>query len=285
MAETETPRILIVDDDEPAREALVPALRERGWLVESAAAAEDAVERLQAGWFDLALVDLRLAGGECCDLLRRIRLLRPGVKVVVMTAENTAANVICAIREQAFGYFSKPFSPEAVAEMAARALDTPSWDDDIEVVSASPQWITVALRCKMEAAERLVQFLREVKADLGAEQREDIAAALRELVLNAIEHGGRNDPTRRIRVSYMRTSRAILYHIQDPGPGFSFSGLAHAAIANPPGDPARHAGIREELGVRPGGFGILLTRNLVDELIYNEKGNEVLFIKYLRPAE
>ena len=38
---------------------------------------------------------------------------------------------------------------------------------------------------------------------------------------------------------------------------------------------------RAELGLRPGGLGILLTRNLVDELIYNEAGNEVVFIKYL----
>ena len=49
-----------------------------------------------------------------------------------------------------------------------------------------------------------------------------------------------------------------------------------------PDEPARHLEIRAEQGVRPGGFGILLTRNLVDELIYSEKGNEVLFIKYLK---
>jgi hypothetical protein len=58
--------------------------------------------------------------------------------------------------------------------------------------------------------------------------------------------------------------------------------IAHAAIANPPGEPAKHLEIRAEQGVRPGGFGIMLTRNLVDELIYSEKGNEVLFIKYLK---
>jgi anti-sigma regulatory factor (Ser/Thr protein kinase) len=41
---------------------------------------------------------------------------------------------------------------------------------------------------------------------------------------------------------------------------------------------------REQRGIRPGGFGILLARNLVDELLYNEKGNEVLLIKYLAEA-
>ena len=44
-----------------------------------------------------------------------------------------------------------------------------------------------------------------------------------------------------------------------------------------------HAGVREKLGMRPGGFGIMMTRQLVDDLIYNERGNEVLLIKYLDP--
>jgi anti-sigma regulatory factor (Ser/Thr protein kinase) len=39
--------------------------------------------------------------------------------------------------------------------------------------------------------------------------------------------------------------------------------------------------VREEKGLRPGGLGILMTQQLVDELIYNEKHNEVLFVKYL----
>ena len=68
----------------------------------------------------------------------------------------------------------------------------------------------------------------------------------------------------------------------DPGPGFSFQKLEHAAVSNPETAPFEHSEVRERLGLRPGGFGILMTRQLVDELIYNEKGNEVLLIKYLQ---
>ena len=57
--------------------------------------------------------------------------------------------------------------------------------------------------------------------------------------------------------------------------------IPHAAVGNPPDSPIAHVEHREAQGLRPGGFGILLTRNLVDELIYNEKGNEVILIKYL----
>jgi len=80
----------------------------------------------------------------------------------------------------------------------------------------------------------------------------------------------------------VRTERAVLYLVRDPGKGFSFQKLSHAAVANPLDSPFEHAEIRERLGMRPGGFGIFMTRELVDELIYNEAGNEVLLIKYLR---
>ena len=148
--------------------------------------------------------------------------------------------------------------------------------------SATPQWVTLRLRSKMETADRLMQFVREMEMEFPPHERDNIAAAFRELLMNAIEHGGGSDPDKRVQVTYVRTTRAIVYLIQDPGKGFSFDDIAHAAIANPPGEPARHLEIRAEQGVRPGGFGILLTRNLVDELIYSEKGNEVLFIKYLK---
>jgi anti-sigma regulatory factor (Ser/Thr protein kinase) len=50
---------------------------------------------------------------------------------------------------------------------------------------------------------------------------------------------------------------------------------------NPPHDPLRHVHFREAQNLRPGGFGVLLARNSVDELIYNEQGNDVLLIKYV----
>ena len=63
-----------------------------------------------------------------------------------------------------------------------------------------------------------------------------------------------------------------------------FNDLPHAAVSNQPDAPYQHSEVRDRLGLRPGGFGILLTRHLADELIYNEKGNEVLLIKYITPS-
>jgi anti-sigma regulatory factor (Ser/Thr protein kinase) len=84
-----------------------------------------------------------------------------------------------------------------------------------------------------------------------------------------------------VNLSYIRTGRSIIYYIRDPGEGFSFAKLSHAAISNTPEEPLGHAEISDRLGIRPGGFGILLTKNFADELLYSQKGNEVMLIKYL----
>ena len=61
--------------------------------------------------------------------------------------------------------------------------------------------------------------------------REQIATAFRELLMNAVEHGGHLDPEKTVDLSYIRTARSIVYYIRDPGAGFSMDTLAPAAIA------------------------------------------------------
>jgi len=72
-----------------------------------------------------------------------------------------------------------------------------------------------------------------------------------------------------------------MYRFDDPGPGFRIEELTHAAINNPEDDPLAHTAVREEKGLRPGGLGIMLTQQMIDELVYNEARNEVVLIKYL----
>jgi hypothetical protein len=67
----------------------------------------------------------------------------------------------------------------------------------------------------------------------------------------------------------------MVFYVRDPGAGFRRESLTHAAIANPTDDPVAHIVQREAAGMRPGGYGVLLASGTVDELIYNEIGNEV----------
>jgi anti-sigma regulatory factor (Ser/Thr protein kinase) len=135
--------------------------------------------------------------------------------------------------------------------------------------------------CERAVVDRIESFMTHLEADLPVDVRESIGYAFQELLMNAIEWGGGLDPSRTVRVAFLRAKRMLLYRIADPGPGFNFEGLLHAAMGQPEDDPTAHATVREEKGMRPGGFGILTVRAKVDELLYNEKRNEVVFVKYL----
>ncbi len=259
-------------------------------LFESATAAGDvalteattpaaATKLLEGRPFDL-IVLAALAADTAIGHLKAFRGARGDAKVIVISADAAAEAVLAAIREHAFAYFHRPFAPADVGDAVAQALGVRDWQDGIEVLSARPEWVSLRLRCQRLTADRVLRFLSELRVDLTPEDRASMGAAVREILLNAIEHGGGLDPHRRVQISRIRAAGLILYHVQDPGPGFSPDALPHAAVSNPVDDPMAHLKHRKERGLRPGGFGILVARGLVDELLYSESGNEAVLIKY-----
>jgi len=276
-------RILIVDDDRDVHRLLRAALDAPDRKIESAYEGVAGLGLVKRNPYDVVLTSLELPDLDGLTLLESIREVRPEARVVVMTVASTPDNIVRALRDRAFCYFSKPFTVGAVAEMAERALSATDAEDDIQVLSARPHWLGLRVRCKLETAGRIVQFIRELGMELPAAEQERVTTAFREILLNAIEHGAGSDPDKRVFITYVRTNLAALYYVRDPGQGFSFEHLQHAAVSNPADSPVEHAEIREKLGMRPGGFGIMMSRQLVDDLIYNEHGNEVLLIKYMDP--
>jgi anti-sigma regulatory factor (Ser/Thr protein kinase) len=173
-----------------------------------------------------------------------------------------------------------PFTADEVRAVVSDALaECPA--TGVEVVSALPQWVELRVSCDLAAIQPLQKLLTRLEADLPLEISDAISFAFREMLSNAVEYGGHLDPAKRIEVRFIRLKRAIICRIKDPGEGFDPARLEHAAINNPNDDPLRHVSVREERGMRAGGFGILLTSQLVDELVYNERHNELMFVKYL----
>jgi len=273
-------RLLIVDDDPAIHELVRAMLAGTEWEGDSASNAEEALARLETHSYDLLLADILMPGMDGLALLGQLRIRHPDMPVVTMTVRNTPEHVLGSLRREAAAYISKPFSRDTLLLALRGALSTTVGDDDVKILSDKPEWISLEVRCRLSAADRLVQFVRELPSDLDPDQREHIATAFRELLINAIEHGGHLDPEKRVSLSYIRTARSIVYYIRDPGEGFSMDALAHAAVSTPD-DPVRHVALRNQMGIRPGGFGMLLTKNFADELMYSRKGNEVIFIKYL----
>ncbi|HWF11903.1 MAG TPA: response regulator [Bryobacteraceae bacterium] len=279
----DTKRILIVDDDPDIHQFLTVALQPTGCHVETASDGLEGLRRIESSPWDLVITDVIMPEMNGIELLERTHRVRPALPVVVMTVDSSAERIVTAIREHAYAWLQKPFSLQAIRDLVDTALYDGRLDNDIEIISASPRWLELRLRCDMKVAWRALHFLREMEYGLSPGERENVALAFRELLFNAIEHGGGSDPNVYVTVTYTKADGALLFRVRDPGPGFSFDRLRHAAISNPPDSPVEHVLTRATLGMRPGGFGILLTRSLVDELIYNEKGNEALLIRYNRP--
>jgi two-component system, OmpR family, response regulator len=272
--------LLVIDPDRSSLELTRGVLQREDRSIQGASGKGDAEALLRAARFDVVLAGQGCNGYDGLKMARRVRAIQPDARVI-LTGDSEPAQVIGAIRARLFGYCHRPPPAGPLNDLVQQALDAASWQNDILVHSATPAWITMDVRCKMEAADRATSFVRELEATLPAHVRDDVTSAFRELLFNAVEHGGKYNPKKRVRVWLVRTLKSVMVQIQDPGRGFSLASLPHAAISNPADSPIQHVEVRAEAGQRAGGFGILMTRNLVDELIYNQQGNSVLFVKYL----
>jgi anti-sigma regulatory factor (Ser/Thr protein kinase) len=199
----------------------------------------------------------------------------------VMTSYDTPQTLLSALREEAYTYVAKPIDPQSLVVLIKETLAKKPGQGSIEIVSASPTWVELLVPCSLDEAERIEAFMTHLKSGLSDDVRRAVGQAFHELLLNAVEWGGKLDPNRKVRISYLRAKRMLMYRIADPGPGFKFADLQHAAISYEADQPTQHDQVRQDKGLRPGGFGLLLTQANVDELLYNEKQNEVVFVKYL----
>jgi len=278
--------VLVVDDDRVTRHLLQSVLEKAGYSVTTAGDGNEALERVRRTGAvdpDLILLDVWMPGMSGLDVFDHLRDEGLQPRVVVMTSDDTPETLLSALKGQALHFMAKPIEPGALIEAVEQALSKDA-ALGIEVVSSRPDWVELIVPCTREAAARIEGFLTHLDTDLTPAVRESVGYAFRELLLNAIEWGGKLDPDRKVRIAYLRAKRMLLYRIADPGPGFRLEDLSHAAITHE-GDPMEHMKAREEKGLRPGGFGLMLVEAKVDELLYNEARNEVVFVKYLDPNQ
>jgi DNA-binding response OmpR family regulator len=253
----------------------------RGHEVRRCSGNVEAVQLVRQHPFDVVVTDGETSIEEDLALARELTRTRPGVRIIVLAPAATHGDLMAALRAHVFACFTPPFEPGEIVDMLWSALNASDWQDGLELVSGLPHWFTLRVSCHLLTAERLVRFMTEHLSSLPADERDLLIAAFRELLLNAMEHGAGFDTGKVVEVTAARTARAIVYHVRDPGTGFNRQALAHAAMSSDADEVVASARRRSEIGLRPGGFGMLIARTVADELVYNEFGNEVLLVKHL----
>ena len=141
-----------MDDDPDIHQFLGIALKDTGCYLEGAVDGVDALSKIDAAKWDLVITDVIMPRMDGLELLDRLRRLRPQLPVLVMTVDSTAQKIVTAIRDHAFGWLQKPFTRDAVVDLVNAALADPPLEGDIEVISASPRWLELRLRCDMKTA-------------------------------------------------------------------------------------------------------------------------------------
>jgi anti-sigma regulatory factor (Ser/Thr protein kinase) len=277
-------RVLVIGNHTEVSREIGDALSAAALPMEYSAGGAEALHLLRMRSFGVVITSPDSFVEEDLALLEEMRAIRPGVKCIVLAHHSTPDKVIAALRARVFACFTPPFDPGHIANLASSAASDSQWRDDIQVVSARPGWVSVRVNCRLITAERLITFARELNAQLPEDTRQEMMDALREILMNAMEHGAAFNPEQVVEVTAIRTARSLVFYVRDPGAGFRRESLDHAAVVSLSHDPAAHIVKREEEGMRAGGFGLLLAAGTVDELIYSEIGNEVLLIKYLDPA-
>jgi DNA-binding response OmpR family regulator len=119
----EKPRVLIVDGDRRVRDTFALLLAEKGYLVDVAGDGEEAIQKVDVNWYNLALIDHRLPDMAGTKLLTLFRETVPRMMKVILTDAPMLDKVIEAINRGVDGYLTKPVTPDKLFTIVNRLLD------------------------------------------------------------------------------------------------------------------------------------------------------------------
>ena len=292
-------RILVVDDSNADRQLVGHILkREPEWTVGFAENGNEALECIAAESPDVVLTDLQMPEMNGLQLVEAVRDQFPLVPVILMTAAGSEEIAVESLRLGAASYVAKKQLVHGLRDVINSVL-TASQEDrsHAEIMDCITNSETsIVIPTDLVLLQALLRYLRQMLQSVGQLEKSDrvrIGVALEESLLNAYYHGNlevsselraEDDSAyydlanqrchelpysqRKISVEIHHSKDRFQVTIRDDGPGFD------PATLPDPTDPAN-------LG-RPSGRGVMLMRTFLDEVRYNDRGNEVTMIRRLQ---
>lgn len=297
IAAKRKPLALIVDDAPDTRTILRALATQRGFEVIEAEDGALALEAARSQRPDLILLDIRMPNMNGLEALEEIREEDPNVSVVIISGESDEATLEEALSLGATNFVHKPFDPEEVRFVLDRSFQTIEEEQDIQAVVklVTRRATRIDLPSETLMLGKVVSYLgRELTHNFVGYtvQLTDIKLALYEALANALEHGNLeitfDEKTqametkggilgliqtrieaglgeRQIQISVEYDQASVTYRIEDQGPGFDPATMINKPVAD---TSALH------------GRGITLIRHYMDEVSWNESGNEITLVKH-----
>lgn len=270
-------KALVIEDEKELGLLLGEHLRRWGFEPTVLNEGRPAIPWVRAHQPALILLDLLLPDVDGFSICETLKLDRDTnlIPIIMVTALSGQEDRVKGLQVGANRYLTKPFTAD---ELHRTIQDAFAWQEDLKRRGTVGE-IRFQLQSDTQYLEELNHLLGSLFlfSGLTHAQVKQLTTAIREMGTNAIEWGHKKQLDRIVTVDYSIDPEKITITIKDTGPGFDPRHLPHAAS---PEDPVGHMMVRETLGLREGGFGILMSRGLVDDFAYNETGNEVRLVKY-----
>jgi DNA-binding response OmpR family regulator len=274
--------VLIVEDDPDASDILAALLRDRDFDPIQSESGEEGLRLARERHPEILFLDLMLPdldGYRICEALKMDRETN-SIPVIMVTAMTASEDQLKGFRVGADAYVCKPYTPSDI-------------DDAIAAVEARRKRleegrIETAVRLDLSSEVASLSSVNEIFGMLLActplpeREANQLKSAFQEMGTNAIEWGNKFDEAKKVAITIQIATDRVEIEIEDEGEGFDPGNIPHASTGDDE-DPVGHFAVREVLGIREGGFGILISRGMVDEVKYNEKGNRVTLIKHFKP--
>jgi len=145
-------KVLVVDDDAGMRAALETRFLRRGWQVETASCAVEALEKFRRGMHRLILTDVRMPGEDGLWMMRSARALVPNTAVILLTAFASIPEAVAAVKDGACDYLVKPVSFEQLEQAAERILARVSVPGTQDLCGHASSWLRALQRARQAAA-------------------------------------------------------------------------------------------------------------------------------------
>ena len=293
-------KLLLVDDEQLVRDELGGILEDEGYDVITGSDGQEGMELFRSEQPDMVITDIRMPRRDGLWLAMTIKQEAPDVPITVVTGHGTEAMAIDALRAGVTDFLKKPVRMEDLSGALTRMEAALHLATDVHQQAGMPESVQVAERSwryllnnDMDVIPEFVDFLlKHSTKGLDSQSEMELNIALRELILNAMEHGnlglsyeaksqaleeGSLEQVlaqraalpeyveRRVTVDATRRERELTICITDMGEGFDWHNLAD------PQDPKNLLSSH--------GRGVLLARMSVDDLSFNPKGNQVTIIK------
>lgn len=268
-------KVLIVEDERDVAKLLSMILENEGYQCFHVNSGEELFAFLENETIDIIILDIILPGMDGYEVCRRLKTRRETnmIPIIVLTAKVFAEDIQHGLRVGADRYVTKPFEQDALLADIRDQLE--KRDKKVQEGVNGEIYINILsdLKYLEELNEMTNMFFQNT--ELCEKDINDIKYVLAEIGKNAIEWGNRNRKELPVHIRYITDHEKLTIQIRDEGSGFNFDHYLDFSY-NPSGEYEK----RKKENKRSGGLGIMLAKVYMDEISYNEKGNEVTMVKY-----